>query len=310
MSDAIEIPWRKATREEIQAYYADEFPKHAAQIPDWLGITDTDEIAVALSHKWPTIDKRHENGIAVRDFLRRSTYSSGSPIWDSWSDLADFCINPVANDPLRGEHLGVVPQDRVPDSDKLETNAPPVAEALYAQLLHHDGKKWLLAFDIDADDVAAQRLRTADDDRPDNAILSDSTVTDDPPRSTDNIEYAYTYDDIQQAIAYAHDLKHWVANNLGCSNAEVFYSGQGAHLYILDDEPCYHYHMQSRRALTEYITDKLGIPIDVAVTYTDKRVLRVPYSLHAGVSRLVTAAPDPEFPYRTNETTVPAFIDQ
>lgn len=244
----------------------------------------------------------------MKDFCRRDTHTnSGEPVWESWDEVAEFCANPVRNDPNRGNHRGLVPEEHVPESDKLETTEPPAAEALYANLVREDNS-WVLAFDIDADDIAAQRHRKPDDDRQDKTILAENGVGERPPLSEGDNTFQYTYQDIQQALTSAHELRDWAHTSLDAEQTAVYYSGQGAHLYIIDTQIAQTYTSSTREAIAKRIINNLNIPIDKRVTYSNNRVLRVPYSIHADVSRIVAPAPDPDFPFQTHDSTIPEVI--
>jgi hypothetical protein len=259
----------------------------------------------------------------------------------------EFFRAPADNDPLRegtGGSAGLADPAAV-------SNDRPIPAAIYYALDHHE-QFWLLAFDIDAKDVAKENAENAvksseidgefddvmqsmvlnetptigkytDILTPDNTTTSSANTTDDentdpdgdghqsgitanPPSTIPDNEYEYRYKDIQQALEYAFTLKDWLASTVGFTDVRVFYSGQGAHVYALDDDPQYKFTHQTRKVLTTYITERLHIPIDPEVTWDQRRVIRLPYSLHTDVSRVVTEIDSPDFDFRTKP--VPSYL--
>jgi DNA primase catalytic subunit len=77
---------------------------------------------------------------------------------------------------------------------------------------------------------------------------------------------------------------------------------------MYDPAPEYRYSEVPRRHIATILEEKEGIPIDTPVTTDESRVIRLPYSLHAGVSRVVTPIESPDFDYRSD--AVPAFLSE
>lgn len=301
------VEWRSATPDEIRHYYESEFPKYLAELPAHITPAGPHEYALAFRDDHPVGSLDSE--IPPRDFIRRYTRAdhddgwgdpyfvdgSGEPSWDA---LLDFIRQPAANDPLHdaAPHLALVDPA---DADVSE----PVPEAVYYSLMHHD-RFWVLAFDIDAKDVAADALAetySAADGRDD--ILAAAGVEAEPPEG-----YPYRFQDIERAIEYAFELAEFVREGLGKEEVVPVYSGQGAHLYVLDED--IRYTKQSREFIKTVVREHpdIQIPVDPLVTQDRSRVIRVPYSLHADVSRVVMPIDSPDFDFRTD--AVPAFLEE
>jgi len=75
---------------------------------------------------------------------------------------------------------------------------------------------------------------------------------------------------------------------------------------MYDPAPEYRYSEVPRRHIATALEEMRDIPIDTPVTTDESRVIRLPYSLHAGVSRVVTPIESPDFDYRTD--AVPAVL--
>jgi DNA primase catalytic subunit len=86
----------------------------------------------------------------------------------------------------------------------------------------------------------------------------------------------------------------------------VVYSGQGCHVYLLDDDPDHRYDETARELINDALTKDHDIPIDTVVTADRRRVTRLPYSLHADVSRIVTPIDTPDYDFRNDP--VPQFL--
>ncbi len=69
------------------------------------------------------------------------------------------------------------------------------------------------------------------------------------------------------------------------SNMQIVYSGRGFHIHVFDCE-AYELDAESRRALAMKVKTK-GFGIDEWVTSGEMRLIRLPYSLHGLVSRIV-----------------------
>jgi DNA primase catalytic subunit len=305
--------WRPSTREEIQRYYREEFPEKIDQLPDWLTPSGPMEYAVAFRNRFQAI-KEDADDIPPKNFVRRSTRSknTGYRFIDSWDQLLRFFQDPAANDPMR---LGTG-TDGLADPETVSEQRP-VSKAVYYSLNTHD-RFWLLAFDIDAKDVAKQRIASKEErytEVSDSAVKESAVHSDEPsptvtaPSDGEEGEvhsYAYRFEDIGESLKQAFELKQWLQATVGFTEVRVFYSGQGAHIYAFDDDPYYRLTLQSRKYLTKYIQERLRIPIDEQITWDRRRVMRVPYSLHSGVSRVVTEVDTPDFDYRNDP--IPGFF--
>jgi DNA primase catalytic subunit len=69
------------------------------------------------------------------------------------------------------------------------------------------------------------------------------------------------------------------------SNMKIVYSGRGFHIHVFDPE-AYTLSTKQRRQIARKVKEK-GFKIDEWVTAGDMRLIRLPYSLHGLVSRLV-----------------------
>lgn len=69
------------------------------------------------------------------------------------------------------------------------------------------------------------------------------------------------------------------------SRMKIVYSGRGFHIHVFDDE-AYALSTTQRRQLAQNVKEK-GFKIDEWVTVGDMRLIRLPYSLHGLVSRVV-----------------------
>ena len=288
MSVEAGVEWREATGREIRAFYRHEFPEYVDRLPEWITPADPEEFAVALDRRYPVAGDGGSAG-RTRQFIRRSTRTNAGPVFPDWDAVTDLFRSPARTDPLREGGRGgmaLADPDATPDLDA------PVPEAVYYSLVNHE-RFWPLVFDIDAKDVAADAVREAGDDRTDEEVRHDAGIVDAPPTG-----YPYRYRDVDGAIDYAFDLAEWLESALDFSDTRVIYSGQGAHVYGLDDDRMHRYTEQSRKFLTTVVSDRLGIPIDEQVTTDERRVVRMPHSLHADVSRVVTPIESREFDFR------------
>jgi DNA primase catalytic subunit len=69
------------------------------------------------------------------------------------------------------------------------------------------------------------------------------------------------------------------------SNMKIVYSGRGFHIHVFDSE-AYALSTKQRRQIARKVKEK-GFKIDEWVTAGDMRLIRLPYSLHGLVSRVV-----------------------
>lgn len=310
--------WRQSTRSEIQDYYNQEFPTRISDLPDWITPNNPKQYALAFRERYPARSRRDNTDFAPpKDFIRRSTRNDDYPdtkYIEDWDALLDFFQNPAANDPMAlgtGRSLGLVE----PDHDYV-SQPSPVPEAAYYALDNWE-QFWVLAFDIDAKDVAKQSVATGGQtyEEVNEETVRNAGIIDDPPTphtlpgdeyigtpdAPDHTqEYHYRFQDIEQALNQAFDLKNWLENTVEFDDVRVFYSGQGAHIYAFKDDPYYKFTHQTRRFFTTYIKEKLHIPIDRAITWDRNRVMRVPYSLHTDVNRVVTEITTPDFDFKNN----------
>lgn len=283
----------------VRSYYRDHFPEYIDSLPDWITVDGPKEFAIAFSSRYPsekveTVDRSASDNPWL-DFIRRSTQTQRNTTFPNWSSLVEFFANPVSNDPrLSREDSSLAPMCPS-DHPAVESEADlPIAEAVYYKLDNHD-YFWRLAFDIDAKDVAAEAV--------DAGSTTTEAVVDSPPSG-----FEYRFQDVRQAIHYAFDLADWLEGRLNFSDTYIVYSGQGAHVHGVDDNPAHHYTMQSRQFLVEYIKERVGIPIDEQVTTDDARVIRLPFSLHTDVSRIVTPITDRDFDFLREP--IPPFHDE
>jgi len=285
--------WRKSSREEIQKYYREEFPQYRSNLPEFITPGQPKEYALAFQEPYPTADA------GDRPFIRRATRPGsdprdpGKPIFDSFEDLYKFIQYPADNDPIEG--AGELADPELVDRDR------PVPEAVYyaADMWH---RSWLLWVDIDAKDVARERASKNAPDADDPMAATGITNREEP------IGYPYSFEDIEQAIEYGFEVEEFFNTNLSGEHTMMVYSGQGCHVYLLDDDLKHQYDSDSREVINDILTTDYEIPIDTVVTADQSRVARLPYSLHSGVSRIVTPITDTEFDFRTDP--VPGFLSQ
>jgi len=158
--------------------------------------------------------------------------------------------------------------------------------------------------DIDAKDVALERATERfphSENASQDDILEQAGVLQGEPEG-----YPYEYEDIHTALGYAFEVEQFFNDQLASDDTQVVYSGQGAHVYLYDEDPEYRYDEAARKVIVHALSEKRDIPIDEQVTTDEARVIRLPYSLHAGVSRVVTPVESPDFDFRTDAQ--PAFL--
>ncbi|MFC7059916.1 hypothetical protein [Halovenus salina] len=120
-------------------------------------------------------------------------------------------------------------------------------------------------------------------------------------------EYAYEFQDIRKAIHNGFEIRDWLTDTVGFDSADVFYSGQGVHIFAKSDDPYLKLTHQSRKYIGRYINERLGFPIDDEVTWDRSRVIRLPYSLHTEVNRIVTPISKRDFNF-IEEPALPESI--
>lgn len=287
------MTWRASTREEVRRYYREEFSVYQDDLPGFIGPGQPKEYALAFDEPYPTVDA------GERPFIRRATRPGSEPrnpgeaVFDSFDDILEFIRHPAHNDPLDGS--GALADPALVDQDR------PVPEAVYyaADMWR---RNWLLWVDIDAKDVARER---AIQDAPDaeDPVTAAGIENQEPPYG-----YSYAFKDIQQAIEYGFEVEEFFTETLEGDDTMVVYSGQGCHVYLLDDDLDHQYDEDSREVINDVLTTDYQIPIDTVVTADKSRVARLPYSLHAGVSRIVTPIDSPQFDFQ-NEP-MPQFLSE
>lgn len=315
--------WRPSKKDEIRQYYEEVFPERIDDLPDWITPNAPKQYALAFRQAFPAQYGDRED-VPPKDFIRRDTREgrdSNRIYIEDWDDLLGFLQEPAAKDPMAvgtNRALGL----KHPDNEDVDQPAPVPAAAYYA--LDNWEQFWVLAFDIDAKDVAKQAIASGDqtyedvsDSQLENAgfisqpptpcTLPPAEATGDSNGKGLHVQYKYLYEHIERSLQYAFNLKEWLEDNVGFDDVRVFYSGQGAHVYAFKDDPYYKFTHQTRRFLTTYIRERLHIPIDEAITWDRNRVMRLPYSLHTDVNRVVTEVESPDFDFRAEP--IPTIAD-
>ena len=289
------MTWKQATTDEIAQYYQNEFDGYFEEIPAFIRKSQPKEIGVAFRDAYPV----QGDSIPPKQFVRRQAFGDSSSDFTQWTGdggIKQFIKAPPANDPISGRHTLVSP-DLV--------DVPAVPEAIYYATDFHD-RNWVLVVDIDAKDVALEYAKATvngDDDATDDDLKRQAGVFDAPPEG-----FPYRFEDLDQALKYGFEVRDYFENSLDTDATQVVYSGQGCHVYMYDPAPEYRYSEVPRRHIATALEEKKGIPIDTPVTTDESRVIRLPYSLHAGVSRVVTPIESPDFDYRSD--AVPAFLSE
>jgi DNA primase catalytic subunit len=288
------MTWRQATHEEIRAYYREEFTQHLAARPQHITATGPRQFALAFREPYPT----RTNGRPPRDFIRRDTRSSDGQTehFDHIGDILDFIRNPAWNDPL----------DDLADPDTVDQREP-VPDAVY-YALDHWARSWLIMVDIDAKDIARDRAThmihdwdVDPDDLSSDDLLAKVGIIDGSPNG-----YPYEFTDIETAIEQGFEVADVFETRFNAEETQVFYTGQGVHVYLYDDDSDHAWDAASRELLNMILTERYGIAVDEQVTADRRRVARLPGSLHADVSRIVTPIDSPGFDPRTD--AIPEFL--
>jgi len=292
------VSWRTASSEEIQQYYREEFPKHIATLPGHITPDGPKEFGIAFREAHPV----RGDDIPPRDFIRRDSWCTTSegerryPEFTDTEELLAFIQYPARNDPLEGSPYALGDPDVVPQGD-------PVPEGVYYSLDHWD-RPWVLMIDIDGKDVAKKRAEQAVDDYDTREDLLDQAGI----LSAAPAGYPYAFEDIDRALEYGFEVQSIFERDLAARDVQVVYSGQGAHVYMLDDDPMHRYDEKSREVLNDLLQRNYGVPIDPVVTADRSRFGRLLYSLHAEVCRVVQPVDSPEFDPRTD--ALPAFLEE
>ena len=288
------MTWKQATTDEIAQYYQTEFDDQFEKIPAFIRESQPKEIAVAFQEAYPV----KGDTVPPKQFVRRDAFGDSSSDFTQWTGsggITGFIKSPPANDPISGKHKLGSPE---------VTDKPTVPEAVYFAADFHD-RNWVLIVDIDAKDVALEYAKLVvgnDEEAANDALKRRAGVFDAPPEG-----YPYRFEDIDHALEYGFDVKDYFESSLDTDATQVVYSGQGCHVYMYDPAPEYRYSEIPRRHIATALEEKEGIPIDTPVTTDESRVIRLPYSLHAGVSRVVTPIESPDFDYRSE--AVPSVLN-
>jgi hypothetical protein len=273
------MTWRQATRDELFAYYTEEFPEYLNDIPGFVTPTGPKEFGIAFREPYPV----HAQGAPDRTFIRRQTREadddgrSNRPVFPSWDVLVRFIQHPARYDPLRGRPVGLADPD-------ILANPEPYAEAVYYAADHWD-RPWILFVDIDAKDVARNRARTmgeTDADETEDELLANTGIT-----SADPDGFPYAFEDVEAAIEHGFTVQTIFEEELCAAHTMVVYTGQGVHVYLLDTDAQHRYDARSREVVNDLLIEEFEIPIDPVVTADRRRMARLPFSLHAGVCRIV-----------------------
>jgi DNA primase catalytic subunit len=288
--------WRESNKKEIIGYYQNEFLSYIEEMPDHISPQRPEEFAISFGegNYYPARDEDREK----RQFIRRKSHYSGTAIFEDFEDLAKLFAWPARMDPLRG----YVDSGYLADPDTVDT-PEPVSRAVYYHVKDIDDN-WPLVFDIDAKDIAARvasQHLDIDQEVKKDALYKQAGIRDKPPEG-----YNYTFDHIEQAIQLGFQLEALLHETFNYDDTMVVYSGQGCHIYGFDNDVLHNYDQQSRKVITYHLTEQLDFPLDTVVTTDTNRVIRLPYSLHSGVSRVVTPITNPDFDPRTQ--AIPQFL--
>jgi DNA primase catalytic subunit len=178
---------------------------------------------------------------------------------------------------LRGRPVGLADPD-------ILANPEPYAEAVYYAADHWD-RPWILFVDIDAKDVARNRARTMGDtdaDDTEDELLANTGIT-----SADPDGFPYAFEDVEATIEHGFTVQTIFEEELCAAHTMVVYTGQGVHVYLLDTDAQHRYDARSREVVIDLLLEEFEIPIDPVVTADRRRMARLPFSLHAGVCRIV-----------------------
>ncbi|WP_231186345.1 DNA primase [Haladaptatus sp. DYF46] len=259
------------------------------------------QYAIAFREPYP-IRKQHA---PERSFIRRDTWQTNGSSdridrqFDSQDHLVEFIQYPARYDPAQGSGYALA------DPDLLERPEPRPDAVYYA--LDHWERPWVLAVDIDAKDIAAQRASREStagetDDDVETEKLRAAGILDSAPEG-----YPYAFADIEDALEYGFIVQEIFEEDFAATETLVVYSGQGCHIYLLDTDHKHRYDEQSREVINDLLLEEYEIPIDPVVTADRRRVMRLPYSLHADVSRIVQPIESPDFDFLTE--AVPSFLE-
>lgn len=300
------MTWRDATRDEIYAYYTDEFPEYTDHLPSFVSSTAPKEFGISFRDRHPIRKEDRPN----RDFIRRNTWRTGSdgePLsqnFTGFEELLSFIQSPARHDPFQGSEYALVDPD-------LTENPDPISEGVYYGLDNWE-RSWVIAVDIDAKDIATARAERERDDEPpattrEGVSREEMLLVESGIRDADPAGYPYAFEDIDRALEYGFETRDIFEADFTAEETMVVYSGQGVHVYLLDDDPAHHYDEKSREVLNDLLIERYEIPIDPVVTADRSRLLRMPYTLHADVCRVIQPIDSPAFDARTDAH--PQFLD-
>lgn len=291
--------WRLSEREEIIEYYQTEFPKSLSRMPGYLTPEGPREYAISFgeSNYYPTLSSHRSS----RNFIRRKTRgeSDNGVYFSSFEDLAEFFVSPAHHDPLREYGKGGYLADPATVDQQ-----PPVSRAVYYHVRDWN-ENWLLVFDIDAKDVArraAREMLPGADSLSEEQLFEKSGIMDAPPS-----DYKYTFEHVEKAIKLGFEIESILTDCYEYSETQVVYSGQGCHVYGLDVDRPHKYDQEARQVILYHLVEQLEYPLDEVVTKDSNRVIRLPYSLHTDVSRIVTPIESPTFD--PQKQAIPSFME-
>ncbi|WP_114579426.1 DNA primase [Saliphagus sp. LR7] len=301
------MTWREATRDEIYSYYDQEFPEYTDELPAFITATGPKEFGLSFRDRHPI----RKDGQPDRDFIRRATWrtdSTGDQIsqnFDGFEEVLSFIRSPARNDPFDDSEYALADPDLLVKSD-------PVSEGVYYGLDNWE-RPWVIAVDIDAKDIAAARAdreldeETHSDADQDERSREEMLLAESGIHAADPAGYPYAFEDLDRALDYGFETREIFKDEFSAEDTMVVYSGQGVHVYLLDRDPEHDYDESSREVLNDLLIERYGIPIDPVVTADRSRLLRVPYSLHAEVCRVVQPIDSPAFDPRTD--ALPRFLE-
>jgi hypothetical protein len=282
------MTWRQATKEEITAYYAEEFPTYVKDRPPFITAGGPKQYALAFRNSYPV----RKDGVPPKDFIRRDTWQTDrsgertAAEFNDFEEVLEFIQHPTRNDPLGRSRYALA------DPDLLEQSGPCPEAVYYA--LDHWQRPWVLLVDIDAKGIARNRAESAvsetTEDSIDADLLKDSGILDAAPSG-----YRYAFEDVDRAIEYGFEVCEIFEEDFNADETMVVYTGQGVHVYLLDTDPAHRYDERSREVLNDLLLETYQIPIDPVVTADRRRVARLPYSLHAEVCSVVQPIESPNF---------------
>ncbi|KPQ43765.1 MAG: DNA primase small subunit [Candidatus Methanoperedens nitroreducens] len=253
--------WRPSTAKEIKAFYKETFPGTWNTLPDYLKKSSPIEYAFAFLRPIRTIS------LLEKDFVRRGNRRY------SLEDLRNLLLDFKKYD----------------SSEDIIIENSQIA-GFYFSLKTNNG--WLLAFDIDSKDVAMAGLCEhhpgikPDADDKEIAAWRHMISGIPPVHPKESGSYLYCFNCIQIAVNKAFETRKILIQwGFAPENIHVYYSGQGVHIHVLEDE-AWQYQKETRSFIIKMLNNA-GIPLDSKVTADERRVLRFTGSLHAGVNRKV-----------------------